>query len=46
MVEPDLVETAPRCGADTIVLDWRERLGCSRGGGRQADMVVTETKAR
>jgi hypothetical protein len=23
------------------VLDWRERLVCSRCGGRQADMVVT-----
>ena len=45
-VEPDLVETAARYGADTSVLDWRERLVCSRGGGRQADMVVTGTKRR
>jgi hypothetical protein len=45
-VEPDPGEMAARHGADTSVLDWRERLVCSRCGGRQADMVVTGTKRR
>jgi hypothetical protein len=40
-VEPDPAEMAVRYGADTSVLDWRERLVCSKCGGRQADMVVT-----
>jgi hypothetical protein len=31
-------------GAETPVLDWRERLLCSRCGGRQVDMVLTGTK--
>jgi len=31
-------------GVNTSVLDWHERLLCSRCGGRQFDMVVTETK--
>jgi hypothetical protein len=43
-VEPDPAEMAARYGADTSVLDWRERLVCSRCGERQADMVVTGTK--
>jgi hypothetical protein len=30
--------------ADVSVLDWRERLVCSKCGGRQADMFVTGTK--
>jgi hypothetical protein len=42
--EPDPAEMAQRYGADTSVLDWRERLVCSRCSGRQADMVVTGTK--
>jgi hypothetical protein len=45
-VEPDPAEMATRYGADTSVLDWRERLVCSRCGGRQADMVVTGTRLR
>jgi hypothetical protein len=28
-------------GAETPVLDWRERLVCSKCGSRQIDMVVT-----
>jgi hypothetical protein len=40
-VEPDPAEMCARYGADTSVLDWRERLVCSRCGGREADMVVT-----
>jgi hypothetical protein len=43
-VEPDPAEMAARYGADTSVLDWRERLVCSECGGRQADMVVSGTK--
>jgi hypothetical protein len=45
-VEPDPAEMAARYGADTSVLDWRERLVCSRCGGRQVDMVVTGTRRR
>jgi hypothetical protein len=43
-VEPDPAEMAARYGAETPVLDWRERLVCSQCGGRQADMVLTGTK--
>ena len=43
-VEPDPTEMATRYGAETSVLDWRERLVCSRCGGRQVDMVLTGTK--
>jgi len=43
-VEPDPAEMAARYGADTSVLDWRERLVCSRCGRRNADMVVTGTR--
>ena len=43
-VEPDPIEMANRYGAGTSVLDWRERLVCSRCGGRQVDMVVTGTQ--
>jgi hypothetical protein len=32
-VEPDPAEQALRYGARTAVLDWRERLACSRCGG-------------
>jgi hypothetical protein len=42
-VEPDPAEMAARYGADTSVLDWRERLVCSQCGGREVDMVVTGT---
>jgi hypothetical protein len=37
-------EMAASDGAETSLLDWRERLVCSRYGGRQVDMVVTGTK--
>jgi Zn finger protein HypA/HybF involved in hydrogenase expression len=40
-VEPDPAEMAARYGAETPVLDWRERLVCSRCGSRHVDMVVT-----
>jgi hypothetical protein len=39
--EPDPAEMAARYGAETPVLDWRERLVCSRCGSRHVDMVVT-----
>ena len=40
-VEPDPAEMAGRYGAETSVLEWRDRLVCSQCGGRQVDMVVT-----
>ena len=43
-VEPDPNEMATRYDADTSVLHWRERLVCSRSGGRPVDMVLTGTK--
>jgi hypothetical protein len=42
--ELDPAEMVTRYGAETSVLDWRERLVCSQCGGRQVDMVVTGTK--
>jgi hypothetical protein len=33
-VEPDAAQLADRHDPDTPVLDWRERLDCSRCGGR------------
>jgi hypothetical protein len=45
-VEPDPAEMAARYGAETPVLEWRERLGCSRCGSRQVDMVVSGTERR
>src|SRR5262249_12590365 len=43
-VEPDPAEIAARYGADTPVLNWRDRLVCSACGRRQVDMVVTGTE--
>jgi Zn finger protein HypA/HybF involved in hydrogenase expression len=43
-VEPDPAEMAARYGTETPVLDWRERLVCSKCGSRQVDMVVTEER--
>jgi len=34
-VEPNLAEIAARYGAETPVLDWRERPVCSKCGSRQ-----------
>jgi hypothetical protein len=45
-VEPDPDEMARQYGAGTSVLDWRDRLVCSRCGGRAIDMVVTGTERR
>jgi hypothetical protein len=39
-LEPDPAEMARRYGAEMPVLKRRERLVCSRCGGRQVDMVV------
>jgi hypothetical protein len=43
-VEPDPAEMATWYGAEIFVLDWRERLICSRRGSREVEMVVTGTK--
>ena len=45
-VEPDSAEMAARYGADTSVLDWRERLVCSERGCREVGFVVTGTERR
>ena len=45
-VEPDAAEMAERYGAATSVLDWRDRLVCSKCGSRQADLVLTGTERR
>jgi hypothetical protein len=45
-VEPDPAEMVARYGAETSVLDWRDRLVCSQCGGRAVDMVVTGTERR
>jgi len=43
-VEPDPAEMAASYGANTSVLDWRDRLVCTRCGGRNIDMVVSGTE--
>ena len=40
-VEPDPTDLAERYGDLTSVLDWRDRLVCSRCGSRAIDMVLT-----
>jgi hypothetical protein len=45
-VEPDVAEVAGRYGANTTVLQWRERLVCSRCGGRKVDMGASGTGRR
>jgi hypothetical protein len=42
-VEPDPAELAGRYGAETAVLEWKERLVCSGCGSRKVDMVVSGT---
>jgi hypothetical protein len=37
---------AERYGADIPVLEWRERLVCSKCDSRDVDMVVTGTERR
>ena len=39
--EPDPAEIAQRYGAETVILDWRERLVCSHCGSHNIDLVVT-----
>jgi hypothetical protein len=43
-IEPDLGQLAERDGADTRVLDWRERASLSECGGRDVDLVVSGTE--
>jgi hypothetical protein len=43
-VEPDPADMAARYGTETPVLDWRERLVCSKCGSREIDMVVAGMK--
>jgi hypothetical protein len=45
-VEPDPAEQAERYGAATTVIEWHQRLSCSKCGSRQIDMVVTGTDRR
>jgi hypothetical protein len=45
-VEPDAAEQSERYGTATPVLEWRERLVCSKCGSREIDLVVTGTKRR
>jgi hypothetical protein len=45
-VEPDPAEMNERYDADTPVLEWCERLVCSRCGSRNVDMVVTGSERR
>ena len=42
----DPAEMAERYGAETAVIEWRERLVCSGCGNRQVDMVVSGTELR
>jgi len=43
-VEPEAAAMAERYGADVPVPDWRERLVCTRCGGRDIDMVLTGSR--
>lgn len=40
-IESDPAELAERHGVGVAVLDWRDRLVCSRCGSRDIDMVMT-----
>ena len=40
-IEPDPAELVERYGVGVVVLDWRDRLVCSRCGSRDIDMVLT-----
>jgi hypothetical protein len=44
--EADPAQQARWYGPETTVPDWRNRLVCSRRGGRQTDMVVTVKRRR
>ena len=43
-VEPDLAEQVARYGPDLTLLDWQQRLVCSRRGGRDIDFVVSGSR--
>ena len=40
-VEPDVAAQAARYGNETIVLEWKKRLVCSRCGSKNIDMVAS-----
>jgi len=40
-IEPDPAELAERYAMGVAVLDWRDRLVCSRCGSRDIDIVLT-----
>jgi hypothetical protein len=42
-VEPDPAQLTQRYGAETPVLEWRERLVCSLCNSREIDFVVSGT---
>jgi hypothetical protein len=42
-VEPDPAEMADRYGAEVTLIDWRDRLVCSRCGSHKVDLVMTGT---
>ena len=44
--KPDSAQMALEYGAETSVLDWRERLVCSECDGREVDFVVKGTARR
>jgi hypothetical protein len=44
--EPDPDEMGARNGADMPVLNWRERLVCSKCGGRDIDFVMSGNSRR
>jgi hypothetical protein len=43
-VEPDVAEQIERYGAGLPLLEWAERLVCSRCGSRDVDFVVSGDK--
>jgi hypothetical protein len=43
-VEPDLAEQVARYGPDLTLLDWQQRLVCSRCGRRDIDFVVSGSR--
>ena len=45
-VEPDPTDQAERYGPEMPVLEWRDRLVCSKCGSHDIDMVVTGTERR
>jgi hypothetical protein len=46
MIKAQLPLATPDIGPDTSILDWRERLVCSKCGGLRVVMIITGTKRR